>query len=568
MECICAVLWINPFFHLIKKEIKAIHEFLADRHAISSNNQYDYAELLILQSLKGKKNPMANYFFQNHIKRRIAMITQFKNNKYSYWTRLMVLPLSILLFCAIAIHAQAPNQNIMGNQLSQPSVKALNSITVLIDAGHGGEDAGARNDKGLVEKDLALDIAKQIQQHAGSYNINVVMTRDEDKYPGIKERADMAKTVNADMIISLHVAGNNIENVGGFDFYITNKNQQTVAKSRILSQEIARQISSIYTVGGIKQRKEQGIWILDAVSCPSVIIECGYITNEKDMEFVTQPDNQQKIAKSILKGIVEYQSTPINQSVINDTIPVENQKNDSMNKIVDRQAREQQIQLQKLQELESPNGKMKEEIRNKKQHLNQKQHQLQAKQRTLNKDQLQKISKQKQLLVQKEQDRKLLEHKIHYEKHLEIQKQQQNKLLHQKIQRNKNLHIENQKNITVLQEKINKENLIGLEKQKQIQNKFFEQRIRDEKQRLQKQQQMKSKQQALAEVQINKNKKTKMSNIQRKQPIEYDRQKMLNQKLKQIENQKQQLEKQQKKIEQEINEANQLKNKPSNDNWD
>lgn len=62
MECTRIFLWLNPFFHLIKKEMKAIHEFLADEQAVSSTNQYEYAELLILQSIKAKNLPFQIIF--------------------------------------------------------------------------------------------------------------------------------------------------------------------------------------------------------------------------------------------------------------------------------------------------------------------------------------------------------------------------------------------------------------------------------------------------------------------------------------------------------------------------
>ena len=318
LEFICLFFWINPIFHLIKKEIKAIHEFLADQHAVSDNNQYEYAELLVLQSINAKKNYISNYFFQTHIKRRIAMITQFKNKNYSYWTRLMVLPLTILLFCAVALYAKNPTPSNIKKESSQPIPQPLPApITVLIDAGHGGTDEGAKSDNGLLEKDFTLAIAKQIKQHAAAYNINILMTREDDTYPAIKERATMATTFKADLIIAVHVAGaakiktdaGYIPNpANGFDIYVTNKNQQTVGQSKILGQEIAKQINSFYTVGAIKQRKENGIWMLDAVPCPAVLIECGYITNEKDAAFIGKTENQEKIAKSILEGIVSYQS--------------------------------------------------------------------------------------------------------------------------------------------------------------------------------------------------------------------------------------------------------------------
>jgi len=110
-EALTALFWINPFYHLIKKELKAIHEFLADQHAASHDNKGEYAELLLQRILQTRTLPVTNYFFQNHIKRRIAMITQLKNKKYGYGSRLMVLPLTVLLFCGIALYArQSPAQ--------------------------------------------------------------------------------------------------------------------------------------------------------------------------------------------------------------------------------------------------------------------------------------------------------------------------------------------------------------------------------------------------------------------------------------------------------------------------
>ncbi|MGZ5134209.1 MAG: N-acetylmuramoyl-L-alanine amidase, partial [Flavitalea sp.] len=313
LEAVRVLLWINPFFHLIKKEIKAIHEFLADQHAVSNNNQHDYAELLLLQSITEKKSSLSIYFFQNHTKRRIAMITQIRSNKYSYWTRLMVLPVSLLLFCAIALYAQSPRQGSVKRDLVVDTPENLSQpITVLVDAGHGGEDAGARNAEGLLEKDLALAIARRISEHGPAYHVKVVMTRHQDVYPTLKERTEMAKTVSADLIISVHIgsAGNSLSEkpANGFDVYVTNRNKGTMEQSKVLGQSIVAELKDLYTVGAIKQRKENGIWILDAATCPAVLIECGYISNSQDVAFISDPQNQEQIAKRILQGIVGYKA--------------------------------------------------------------------------------------------------------------------------------------------------------------------------------------------------------------------------------------------------------------------
>jgi hypothetical protein len=111
-EIMTVIFWINPFFHLIKKELKAIHEFLADQYAINNNDRSEYAALLIQRILASRSLSVNNYFFQNHIKRRIAMITQLKSKKVGYWSRLMVLPIAIVLFCGIALYAgQTPESN-------------------------------------------------------------------------------------------------------------------------------------------------------------------------------------------------------------------------------------------------------------------------------------------------------------------------------------------------------------------------------------------------------------------------------------------------------------------------
>lgn len=107
-ELLTALFWFNPFFHLIKKELKAIHEFLADQFAVSGSDRYAYATLLVQQALESGKHTVTNHFFQNHIKRRIAMITQFKQSRYGYWSRVMILPVLLIIFCFVSLYAQKP----------------------------------------------------------------------------------------------------------------------------------------------------------------------------------------------------------------------------------------------------------------------------------------------------------------------------------------------------------------------------------------------------------------------------------------------------------------------------
>jgi N-acetylmuramoyl-L-alanine amidase len=318
-EIITAFFWYNPFFHLLKKEMKAIHEFLADQYAVSDSDRYAYAELLVLQTLKANHIPISNYFFQNHIKRRIAMITNNQSTRITYRSRLMALPVLVFLFCTIALYAQRSANSV--TTIFRPGF-AQKPITVIIDAGHGGTDPGAASTDGKVkEKDLALQISQKIQQMAPSYQVNVVMTRTGDHLPGnttvisdgLKARTELAQTAKADLFVAIHVSaadGQNTPN-SGFEIYVSKKANSNTQKAREVGTAVVQELSKIYeTNTALLQRQNQGIWVLDQSPCPALLIECGYITNDKDLAFISNSSNQEAIAKKILEGIVKYKDNP------------------------------------------------------------------------------------------------------------------------------------------------------------------------------------------------------------------------------------------------------------------
>jgi hypothetical protein len=107
LELTTAVFWINPFFHLIKKEAKTIHEFLADEFATTDDDKWSYAELLLMQVLGSSSNRLVNPFFQNQIKRRIAMITSSKTPKYQFFRKLMILPIAAFVFVLFAFKMES-----------------------------------------------------------------------------------------------------------------------------------------------------------------------------------------------------------------------------------------------------------------------------------------------------------------------------------------------------------------------------------------------------------------------------------------------------------------------------
>lgn len=310
IELLTVVFWINPFFQLIKKEIKAIHEFLADEFAIKENNNWQYAELLLMQVLN-TNNQLVNPFFHNQIKRRIAMITTSQKPSYRYIRKLMVLPVAAIIIFLFAFTYN--NRQIDPHEFE----KAINSITVVIDAGHGGTDKGARiKDGKLNEAELCLTIAKKIEALAHDYNVNVIMTREDEKFPyeatnrndALRKRVESVNNLKPYALISLHMnttSDNQQNDRSGFDGYITNKGYQ-IPDIQLASSVLA-ELRKVYTTNqNIKQRGNASIYVLDKSNSPSFLLECGYLNNPKDISFVTNENNQEKIAKAILKGIVTF----------------------------------------------------------------------------------------------------------------------------------------------------------------------------------------------------------------------------------------------------------------------
>jgi len=308
LESISLLIWFNPFIYLIKKEIKAIHEFLADEYAISDSNKYAYAELLVMHSIRNKQLHILNPFFHNQIKRRIAMITQFKNSKTSYLSRLMTLPILFILFCAFAVKVNHKKTTYI----------AENTITVVIDAGHGGIDAGTKSATGINEKDIALKISKKIQELAKNYNVHVVMTRDKDELPGnaadikdgLKYRTEIAIKSKAELFVSIHLNGDiNDPAKSGFQFYIADNNANITQKNVQLGSILSEEIKKDYEVTDVLTRINKGVAVLTHSAIPAIIVECGYLTNSKDLSFISDEQNQEKIAKDILEGIMRFNQT-------------------------------------------------------------------------------------------------------------------------------------------------------------------------------------------------------------------------------------------------------------------
>lgn len=208
--------WFNPIVWLIRNELHLIHEFIADKKSIQNNDTSVLAELLLASAYPSQQHILSNSFFFSPIKRRIQMFTK-TNTKYSYLRRLTILPImaaTVLLFAF---------RN--GNLNSRPIIKLDKQFTVIIDAGHGGDDLGASAVDGTNEKDLALSIAQKIKALNNNPNINIVLTRESDRFINVVDRANFANASNANLFVSIHMDKAGTAKFTGTTCYIPSKNK-------------------------------------------------------------------------------------------------------------------------------------------------------------------------------------------------------------------------------------------------------------------------------------------------------------------------------------------------------
>lgn len=199
------------------------------------------------------------------------------------------------------------------------SYMPITNKVILLDAGHGGIDPGATNeDKSILEKDINLQITLKLRELLESSGCLVLLTREEDtslyeeeagkttrqKYnENLKNRRKMIEESGVDAFVSIHL--NKFEQskyYGAQTFYPEGKND-----SKLLSQFIQDELKRV--VDKTNQRKikpSKDIYLLKENKIPSVLIECGFLSNEKESKLLNDEKYQEKVAWAIYAGIQKY----------------------------------------------------------------------------------------------------------------------------------------------------------------------------------------------------------------------------------------------------------------------
>lgn len=190
-------------------------------------------------------------------------------------------------------------------QLSLDDENKQKKFKVVIDAGHGGEDLGRTGfSKKTLEKDINLQITKKVASKLTQYkDIEVILTRSEDISLSIEERANIANSQKADLLVSIHSNGEYGGNTAnGTETYYQ---KDSVDNSDKLAKSIQDTLC-LYLETRNRGVLATNIQLLKNANMPSASIEVGFITNKDEEKNLTTNSYQDKMADGIAQGILSY----------------------------------------------------------------------------------------------------------------------------------------------------------------------------------------------------------------------------------------------------------------------
>jgi N-acetylmuramoyl-L-alanine amidase/putative methionine-R-sulfoxide reductase with GAF domain len=217
-------------------------------------------------------------------------------------------------------------------------------MRIVVDAGHGGWDLGTVGRRGLLEKDLVLEIAQRLAKLLETrLGANVILTRNDDNYIPLDERAGMANQAQADLFISVHANYSDLPSARGVETYYTNffsspnakdlesRNPETrdqthgaataavlspaelhdkIEQSRRLAASVQRSLYGTLSVQnpGLRDRgvKEASYVVLTETAMPGILAEVSFVSSPADEQKLRSDGYREQIAEALYKGIARY----------------------------------------------------------------------------------------------------------------------------------------------------------------------------------------------------------------------------------------------------------------------
>ncbi|TDO23792.1 N-acetylmuramoyl-L-alanine amidase [Pedobacter duraquae] len=284
-----SILWANPAIYIYEQELEKLHEFQADILSAAQLGQKAYARSLVDLAKESQSNYPLHALSTHPLKSRLSMLFAPTTIHSLRWRYLFSVPLAIGLMMVFSLKFVY-------------AVPAGTGFVLVVDAGHGGKDAGTTWGN-VKEKELVLDIARRISEHGSVAGIKVLLTRNDDSKSTLKERANN----RGNLFISLHT-DSLAPQVNGIRILVGDKSAVVEKKEQLFTTLLQKQFS--LDQGGLKVGntivRTPQLYLLRQYTLPSVVLELGNLNNDADRTFLLSASGREAIAENIMGSVENY----------------------------------------------------------------------------------------------------------------------------------------------------------------------------------------------------------------------------------------------------------------------
>lgn len=199
--------------------------------------------------------------------------------------------------------------------------------TIVIDPGHGGIDGGAVGVGGIEEKEINLALSLDLVQMLRVSGFAVIMTRETDvsihdpgvsgakaiKTSDLKNRLKLTQSAANPIFLSIHQNKYSSGSISGAQMFFGGKNPESARLAQLLQDSIRTRLQPENN----RMIKEGGsnLFLIHTLECPAVLAECGFLSNAKEAELLSDPEYRQKVAFALVCGLLEFHLTPKSKEI-------------------------------------------------------------------------------------------------------------------------------------------------------------------------------------------------------------------------------------------------------------
>lgn len=199
---------------------------------------------------------------------------------------------------------------ILSRKLSQvvtSEIERVDKQIIVIDPGHGGNDPGKVGVNGALEKDINLQIGNKVKQKLEEQGFSVVMTREDDeitegKLADMKRRVALIEEINPIFVVSIHQNSYTDASVRGAQVFYYTESEEGKEAAEIMQQELWEMNPN--DTRNVKANSD--FYLLKKTSVPTIIVECGFLSNPEEAESLLLNEYQEEMSMAICTGIIKY----------------------------------------------------------------------------------------------------------------------------------------------------------------------------------------------------------------------------------------------------------------------